>query len=169
MRTKIVGNKRDNVIVVVKNSEATSSITSGMPVELSLNGTNDGLAVLLPSNSDAKAHAGFFGVALGTITAGNFGECAVFGFILDALVLSRTRAATTDSWSTVASMPVGCLLNVDTVNNWFSTSGGTQAKSAFLPYAILAESIASTIGLASSTDNALTASSIALNIFLRAM
>lgn len=167
MRFKMVGNKRDTAAVVVRNAEASASIPAGTPVCLNLSGTDDGLGVILPSGSAAKAHAGAFGVTLGAIDAGKYGECQVFGFCSTAIYLLGTRAASSDSWTSTASVALGVLLNIDTINNAFSSSGGTLAKSAFLPMAVLAASVASVAASATATSDTRTALTTSASVFLR--
>ena len=167
MRFKQVGNKVDIVAVVVKNAEASVAIPAGSPLALELNATNDGLAVVLPATAIANGYGGLFGVALGSIANGAYGEAQVFGFCQNVVVLSNTRAATTDSWTT-RSAAVGVNLVIDTVNNVFSTAGGTQAASAFIPFAILGASYTGT-GAASTSNNTLTASTLLVKAFLRMM
>ena len=175
MRFKMVGNKRDVSAVVVSNAD-TVTIPRGSPICLNVNGTDDGLAVVLPSGSAAKSHAFFYGVALYDIEAtptnsktSPFGECQVFGFNNYSLFLLGTRAASTDSWTSTASVALGVLLNVDTINNAFSSSGGTLAKTAFLPFAVLGQSIASVAASASATSDTRTANTTAVKTFLRAL
>lgn len=167
MRFKQVGNKADIVAVVVHNGEASVAIPNGAPVCLELDGTNDGLDVVLPATIAANATGALFGVALGAIANGAYGEAQVFGFCNNLQLLASTRAATTDSWST-NSFANALILCVDTVNNVFSTTGGTQAKSGFSPNAVMAQSL-TVAGSASSTANALTANIVNVKAFLRLM
>lgn len=165
MRFKQNGNKLDTAFVVVKSDEASASIPQGAPVCLVMDGTDDGLAVILPSGSAAKTHAYAFGVATKAIAAGEFGEAQVFGFVQKTVILQKTRAASTDDWS-ASTLSLGVMLNVDTVNNAFSTSGGTLAKTAYLPFAVLAES---TVGAssASATSDSRTAITALMKTFVR--
>jgi hypothetical protein len=123
----------------VQNAEASASIPRGTPVAFTMNGTSDGLAVILPSSSAAKAHAFAFGVALGDIAAGRYGDVLIRGFAVKAAVLLQTRTASGESWST-GSIAQAVLLKIDTVNNVFASSGGTLAATAYLPFAVLGES-----------------------------
>lgn len=136
---------------VVRNGEAASTIPLGTPVAFTFSGTDDGLAVILPASSAAKSHAFAFGVALGNISAGQTGEVMVRGLVRKALMLIQTRAATSDSWS-ASTLSQGVLLNIDTVNNVFSTSGGTLAKTAYLPMGVLAESTTAAASATATSD-----------------
>lgn len=136
---------------VVKNGEASAQMPLGTPVAFTFSGTDDGLAVILPSSSAAKAHAFAFGVTTGAINAGDKGEVMVRGFVRKALMLLQTRAASTDSWS-ASTHSQGVLLNIDTVNNVFSTSGGTLAKTSYLPLGVLAESTACAASATATSD-----------------
>lgn len=166
----VVGDKSDHVAVMVKNNEASASIPVGSPVMLNMNATDDGIGVVLPSGSAAKAHSYFYGVVTRTIAAGERCESIVYGFCQNIVLLRQTRAASTDAFSSNSDgFLTGTLLNVDTVNNAFSTSGGTQAKSAFLPFAVLAASVASWASSASATSDTRTAITVTSKAFLRAM
>ena len=167
MRMKLNGNKRDTVSLVYRSDEASVTIPIGAPICLVLDGTDDGLAAILPSGSAAKAHAVAFGVSLGAVAPGIDGEAQVFGFCLKTSMLLQTRAATTDSWS-ASTQSLGVLLNIDTVNNVFSTSGGTLAKTSYLPFAVLAESSAIAAS-ASATSDTRTVNTGYLKTFLRMM
>lgn len=170
MRFKQVGNKADIIAVVIHNAEASAVIPKGAPVILALNGTNDGLDVVLPATTAQDANGALYGVCLSqgaSLANGAYGEAQVFGVCNNLLLTSNTRAATTDSWST-KSADTGVALVVDTVNNAFSTSGGTQAKSSFLPFAILAQSF-TVSGSASATSDTRTAITQLVKSFLRMM
>lgn len=160
------------MMVPVKNAESSASIPLGSPVCLVLNGTNDGLAVVLPSTGGAiKAHSLFYGIASEVITAGAYGETVISGFNNYVRILRQTRAASTDAWASVAAIAVGECLNVDTVNNVMVRSASIAA-SAFLPICIAAETIASATTLASTsftTGDTRTAITSAMKAFLRAM
>jgi hypothetical protein len=170
MRMKTVGNKRDIVALVVRNNSG-ASMPAGTPVNLELSGTNDGLDVILPSASAAKADVLPFGVVLAAIADQQYGEAQVFGFCQNIVLLRQTRAASTDAFSSDANgfSALGVLLNVDTVNNAFSTSGGTMAKSGFLPFAVLAATVGSWASSASATSDSRTAITVASKAFLRMM
>lgn len=172
----IPGNKRDAVFVNVKNSEASATIPVGSPVCLVMNGTDDGLGVVLPSGSAAKAHAFLFGVISQSLAPGAFADSQVYGFVNYAVILRQTRSASSADWSSNnAGFGTGVLLNVDTRMNAFSTSGGTLAVTGYLPFAVLAASVAtwastaaSDTGVNGSTDTR-TAITVAGQIFVRMM
>jgi hypothetical protein len=170
MRMKTVGNKRDIVALVIRNNSGVS-MPSGTPINLELTGTNDGLDVVLPSSSAAKADVLGFGVVLNAIADQQYGEAQVFGFCNNITLLRQTRAASTDAFSSNSDgfSLIGVLLNIDTVNNAFSTSGGTMAKSGFLPFAVLAATVASWASSASATSDTRTALTVASKAFLRMM
>lgn len=167
MRFKMVGNKRDTAAVVVRNAESSATIPAGSPVCLNLSGTDDGLGVILPSGSAAKAHAGAFGVMLAAVTASAYGEAQVFGFCNAAIYLIGTRAASSDSWTSTASVALGVMLNIDTINNAFTSSGGTLAKTSFLPMAVLAATVGSVAASATATSDTRTALTTSASVFLR--
>lgn len=148
MRFKQVGNKSDIVAVVIKNGESSATIPLGAPVCLTLNGTDDGLSVVLPSTgADVLQSSAAFGVALAAIAAGNYGEAQVFGFNSNTKLL-RTRAASTDVF---ASIIQGALLKAESVSNCFVTVASNGA-SAFIPNAMLASTVAALATTAASTQ-----------------
>lgn len=167
MRMKTVGNKRDIVAVVVYNDESSAAIPLGAPVVLSLSGTQDGLAVVLPSTAADKKQSTFgYGVSLGngaggSLSAGSFGEAQVFGLNSNVKLL-RTRATSTDPY---VSIDVGALLKAESVSNCFQTVASNGA-SAFIPNAAVAFSIASIASTAASTASGFTSTCVA---FLRMM
>lgn len=174
MRFKSNGNKADVVGVVVRNAD-TVTIPPGTPVCLVMNGTNDGLDVVLPNTGGAsKAHAFLFGAVISPvgpgvngIPANGYGETQIMG-VNGAIVLLRgTRAASTDSWTSTASIASYVVLTIDTVNNAFQSSGGTQAATAYLPFAVLAQSVASVVASASATSDTRTALTQSVKAFLR--
>src|SRR4051812_24381 len=100
MRMKQVGNKRDIVAIVVKNAEASATIPVGSPLCFVMNGTDDGLGVVLPGTGGAvKATSLMAGVALTSMLAGGYGESQVFGFCQNVVLRRQTRAASTDAFS----------------------------------------------------------------------
>lgn len=174
MRMKQVGNKADLFAVVVRNAD-TVTIPLGTPVCLNMNGTNDGLDVVLPSTGGAsKAHAFAYGVVISPATpnqqgilTNQYGEAQIFGFVNTCVLTRQTRAASTNTWNSEASIASYVLLQIDTVANGFSTSGGTQAATAYLPFAILQQSLASYASSASQTSDSRTAITAGVKAFVR--
>jgi len=166
MRMKTVGNKRDSMAVVIYNDEASASIPVGAPVVLSLSGTQDGLAVVLPATAADKKQSTFgYGVCLGkngqSMAPKDFGEAQVFGLNSNVKLL-RTRATSTDPY---VSLDVGLLLKAESVSNAFVTAA-TNGASAFIPNAALAFSVAAIASTAASTATGFTSTCVA---FLRMM
>jgi hypothetical protein len=181
MRFKQVGNKRDIVAMTIHNAD-TVQIPLGTPVVLAMNGTNDGLDVVLPStaNSDNLSQAFWYGVADRTLNVGDYGEAFVFGIYNNIVLEIRTRAGTSggSSWSSVSSIPQGCYLSLDTANNCFttqvSTYGAVTASTAaaaatytYSPKAVLNSSFASLAGVATSSSDTRTVSTVAVAAFIR--
>ena len=104
--TQSVGSKPSLIAVNVHNGD-TVAIPQGTPVVLKMNGTNDGLDVVLPSTggSDAQSYEFFYGVAARTMNVGDYAESFVFGIYNAAVLEIRTRAGTSggSSWSAVTS------------------------------------------------------------------
>lgn len=162
-----IGRAVDQVFVNVKSAEASATIARGGPVCLALNATDDGLAVVLPGTTAGQSNSLVFGVAQNAIAAGAISEVQAYGFANYGVIRRQTRAASTDSWASGASLAAGVMLNIDTVNNCFSTSGGTLGASAFLPFALLGSSLASYASSASATSDSRTVITSSSKLFLR--
>ena len=176
MRFKRVGNKNDTVSLVVKSAESSATIPRGNPVCLVSNGTDDGLAVVLPTTGGAaKATSLAFGVTLSAINPSAYGEVQVYGFCRAAKYSrARTRAASTDAYASTAALSVGQILSIDTLAG--AGSGGFQpaalgAASGFLPYAVMMETLDSIETQASTTSATHVASFVTgyCKVFLRMM
>lgn len=162
MRAKYVGNKADSISVNIKNAEASVTIPLGAPVVVVLNGTDDGLAVVLPSTATDALQTTFgYGVSLQALTTGQNGEAMVFGYCRNVKLL-RTRASSTDPYVAIVQ---GALLKAESVSNCLA-SAATNGASAFGPQAGLAASIASISSTTASTAVGFTSMATA---FLRMM
>jgi hypothetical protein len=171
MRMKTVGNKRDGVYVVIRNAEASASIPAGTPVTLVLNGTNDGLDVVLPSTAgDAKNGAFKYGIATSTLIAGAYGESQAFGFCPYALMTKMTRAASTDSWTSSQSSASGIALGWESINNALVGNASMVGSLGTLHgQVVLASSLASSAASASATTDTRTAIVVPALVFVRMM
>jgi hypothetical protein len=168
MRYQTLGDKREFQARHVRNDEASTTISAGMPVVLSMDGTEDGLAVELPRNSTALAIGAFqYGIATQDIAPGKIGEVLVNGIHEDAIICLASRAASTDSFASYASIPLGAILTINTVANALSLSAASSAG-AILGY-FLAESVASGASSASATSNTSTTVTTARKVFVRLM
>lgn len=107
MRFKVAGNKKDIVAVVVKNQHTGLTISSGAPLFLSANGTDDGLAVVSSVNLAAAAQGMFYGTALTDINPSSYGESIVFGMYDYVRLRVTTRADSTTVWASFAAGAVG--------------------------------------------------------------
>ncbi len=188
MRFKTVGNKRDGVYVTVRNAETSANLPVGCPVVLNnMNGTNDGLDVVLPATAAANglqvlmmgAVAAPGANASPGIPAGGYGEAQVFGFCPNLLLTINTRSASTASWTSQTSIASGGFQQLipETVCNGWTTAapqtfvtGATTATVVFanwLPYAILGQSLASQAASASATSDTRTCIYASVKGFLR--
>jgi len=180
MRSQTLGDKRDFFSARVRSAEASATIGRGRPVCLAINGTEDGLAVVLPSSKSA-GHANVFkyGVALADILPGQLGEVQLYGLCNYVIMSLQTRANTSggSSFSTADSITdLGVLLSLNTVNNFFSTVASTVAAASSdaqtlskvndLP-GFLAQTIASAAGIATGTGETRTVITQAVKAFLR--
>lgn len=142
----------EQVYIIVKNDNA-ATIVRGTPVYFVMDGTDDGLAVDNPSVGGAtKATSFFAGLIPRDLPSGEEGLSQVYGMV-DALLLTRqTRAASTDSYASAASVGVGNRLNVETVGNGMSVSDAGVA-SVTLPFCAVGESLASAASSASTSSD----------------
>ena len=162
MRFKQNGNKRDIIACPIYNDEASATIGLGNAVVLSLSGTLDGVAVVLPATAgDTKQSTFGYGVSLGSYAPKAYGEAQVFGLCSNVMLL-RTRAASTDVF---ASMLSGLLLKPESVSNAFVTAASNGA-SAFVPVAALAFNVPAIASTLASSANTTTSMCVA---FLRMM
>ncbi len=182
MRFQTLGDKSAFIANNFKNAE-TVTISRGAPAIMQLNGTNDGLAVVLPSTAgQGKSRQLFVGVALDDLAPGQVGQFQNFGFCRTISLVVQTRSATSGgaSWSSVASIASLVLLDIETINNVFITAASTTALASTdtlavtaayqLYHAILAANVASTTaGTATATSDTRTALTIAAKAFLRSL
>ncbi|MGH7239768.1 MAG: hypothetical protein ACREHG_06835 [Candidatus Saccharimonadales bacterium] len=167
MRIKLVGNKRDEIITVIRNGETSASIPRGTPVVLALDKTDDGLKVVLPATAGAqKSNIYQYGVATANIDSTDYGESMVFGFCEFALIKTLTRSATSAVWGTAASVAGNIPLQIDTAANAFVTQA-SQAGSNFIPGAVLIDDIPAQASSATNATDTRTAVTMGLRAFVR--
>jgi hypothetical protein len=174
MRFKLVGNKADHIFGVVKNEESTAAIPAGTPVamvmgktgSLGWNGTDDGIAVVLPKTAGASQASSFlFGIATAAISNQAVGEVLMFG-IGNAILNMGTF--TTGATSASSTMPAGAILCVDTVNNCLQLASASLGSGNFIAQMVLAysNSYPAITGNASSSQTA-TVNTIMAEVFVR--
>lgn len=150
--------KAEDLVHVVKNAE-TVTIPTGTPVVYAFNGTDDGLAVILPSSSTAAKIAVFqAGVAVHDILPGRMENVQVYGFNRKSLFVRGTRAASTAAWASAAAISIGEVMSINSALNGFSNAGALPGSNQFLAQVVAAEAVASGTTLASS-DNGFNAAS----------
>jgi 3-deoxy-D-arabino-heptulosonate 7-phosphate (DAHP) synthase len=150
----------------VRNAESSSSMPLGTPVCFQLNGTEDGLAVVLPASASASKCQSFFaGVVTDAsgIAAGKIGNVQQFGIVRNALIKRTTRAASTDNWAaSMQSIAAEAFLAIDTTDNCFVTTAGTVTIAASdavtitytnRPYAFMAQSVVSAASTVSTSGS----------------
>lgn len=118
--------EKEVVTVSIRNNNATLAILDGAPVFFDTfdNATNWGVDVRTLSTAGGTSPQGFFaGIAktekVGGMVVGDVSEAVVYGFT-DAIVTRRTRAASTDTWASVASNGAGDEFLFDNVGNGLS-------------------------------------------------
>lgn len=173
MRVGVIGkDKPERNFIVVANAD-TVVIPIGSPLVFAINGTQDGLAVVLPSTAGAALSANCpAGIANGTSFPLNqepigLGDMVQIAGICNYTLISFTRAASTNTWA-ASTLSLGDVLSIDTVNNALAylTHGTAQTinPSAFaLAQSTVVASQASTFG------GTLTVTSLTLKTFLRVM
>jgi hypothetical protein len=180
MNTPLAGAPRggDRMRIQVLN-DSGAVIPRGTPVSMGLDGTDDGLAVKLPSGLTTDLATTFFlGITTDTIPIGGYGDVVSFGIHKNAILLRATRASDTSNWAGSTSMAKGALLSLDTVNNCFSTAAGSAAFASTdattfygnrLAFAFLASDVASfnsTLSTATTNGTALT---VTARVFVKAL
>lgn len=127
---------------------------------------SDGTRVVLPASLAAATAPGLFaGIAVTTAKKGQPLEIISGGFATAKLVV-RTRAASTDSWSSVDSIAAGAYFTINTAQNGIASSGaGAAAAAQYLM--MLPASRASAAGVASATSDTRVVSTSTVNILLR--
>lgn len=165
---QLAGNKGDRVAVNGMNVE-TSTIVRGTPVVLRASATDAGLAVVLPSTAGAaKTQALAFGVATDAFVTNTFQDLIAFGYCPYILMNRATRAASTDSWTSSASVASFAILSIDTINNAFAVLSVSAATNmSALPFAVLIDSIASFAASASATSDSRTVMTSGPRAFIR--
>lgn len=170
----------DRMATSIHNAD-TVAIPLGAPVVLAMNGTNDGLDVVLPSTSAAQKIQGLrYGVCTKTIQVGEFAEAIVFGFTNSLLLYRQTRADSTQVWASEAARSVGEYLTISSAINGFVTAVSTQkivtnattdtlALQIYNPDAVLGQTLASYSSSASSTADTRTAITALVKAFVRLM
>lgn len=174
IRLNQVGNKAGKIAATVRNAEASASIPRGTPVILNLStttdNTKDGLDVVLPSTAGAAVgYLGRFGIITDTTAVGQQSEAILFGVATYAIFTRMTRAASSDSWTSSASLASGIACGVDTLNNALLLVGASVAASIatnHMDYALL-DSVASAAASATATSDTRTAITSSARAFVR--
>lgn len=172
MRFQTLGNKSAFISNTVKNASSSVAIKKGQPLVLVLDGTDDGLTVVLPSGSSATLALAFpFGVAETDIPANEVGSAMQWGLCRYAMLVRQTRAASTDTWASEDTLAKGLALRMHTVANAFTTTPATLPSNTTITEqniaAWLAQTLASYASSASSTADTRTAITVAVKAFLR--
>jgi hypothetical protein len=177
MRGLPIGNKASGNTYVgkVRNAEASASIPRGTPVILNLSTTasssGDGMDVVLPATAgNPLSYAARYGIVTDTLAAGVYGESIVFGHASYALITRATRAASSDSWTSSASIASGVALGVDTLNNALLVGASVAGSIAtnHIDY-LMVDSVASIAASATATSDARTAITASVRVFVRVM
>jgi hypothetical protein len=182
MRFKQVGNKRDVIFMTIHNAD-TVQIAVGTPVVFVMNGTNDGLDVVLPTSAGTYSAEFVAGVADRTMNVGDYAEACVFGIFNNVALVVNSRANSSASWSTQASIAQGVAISLNSAANAFSTvastiayvTASTAAAAGTLTLGfpdimgVLATSVGTIAGSASSTANTAIYSIMNVEGFIRIM
>lgn len=129
------------------SGETTNTIGVGRPVALA---TEDVSKVVLPATATAAtAHSMFAGVAAKQAAPGEVVEVISAGYVANAVIVTQTRAASTDAFASVASRPYGAVYTIDTARNAFAYSADSSTSRH---YAVLAGSLPSIASVASNAS-----------------
>jgi hypothetical protein len=171
----------DRMAVHVRNAD-TVQINVGAPVVLAMNGTQDGIAVVLPSTAGAaNLVTGLrYGVCTANLPVNGYGEAIVFGLAQSLLLERQTRANSSANWASEPARSVGEFLSIDSVNNMWVTAtssflavtASTAAAAATIPntpLAVLGQTLASYASSASTTSDSRTAITAAVKAVIRMM
>ena len=173
-------NRPWKAIVTYKNGESSTSIVAGQCVVLSMSGTDDGYAVVLPSTAGAAKTASLFkGIAApkaSTISTtpyavppGTYFNVIIGGYCPTACLVLATKAASTAAWPSYAAGAIGDMLYCETVNNGLVNAGSVAANSLFNGVAVLLQTYASATTAASSAyTGTVAASATALTVSVAA-
>jgi len=146
--------KSEGMVHVVKNAESSAVILAGQPAIFNMNGTDDGLAVVLPTSSTAAKIASFTaGVVVKDIPVGTLQNVQVYGLNRHTKIVRATRAASTNDWASNSSnsFAIGDILVVDSVNNAWIKSG-TASNNGNNVCAVVAETMGNFTGATSSAN-----------------
>jgi hypothetical protein len=187
--SNVIGDKPSREFLLYRSDETSATIGIGKPVVLVVDGTEDGFAGALPSTATATKTPGLFcGVNVSALLPGVVGEAQIWGLCNYAIVAQQTRSASSASFSTAAALSIGQPLTINTVVDAFVAAGpagaatigyttGTAASDTlaltlgniFLPYAVIAGTVASAAASASTTSDTRLAVTYGVKIMLRAM
>lgn len=146
---------------VNEESSSSSAIGAAMMFAAGFDGVQ-----LASSGAAATVPTFFAGVACNAVGPGESVKLIVGGYAPSCKFVVRTRAASSDSWSSVASIPAGNYCSIDTANNAFASSGAGAALAS--PYlAVIPASVASIAGVASATSDSLLVSTALRPLFIR--
>jgi hypothetical protein len=151
----------------VHNDEASLDIGAGQPCCFNFDGTDNGLAVVLPvTGTVAKHTTGLAGIANNAIAAGEKGTVQVYGPHDAVKLIKITRATSTDPYVSKPAIAIGDILQIQPLGNGVERNGaGAVAK--FMAYAVAMEVVASNASSASTTSDTSTEVTTTIKAFLR--
>ncbi len=183
MKFQTLGDKPEFLDVNIRNDESSAALTQGKVACYKLDGTEDGLGVALPSTIADEALSTLFFAGIVTdlsIPAGRIGQVRKYGLI-NAIITRATRSLTSGgaSWSTVTTLAKGQFLGIDTVNNnlqtiasafsltYAATDSGAVTYPLTMPFAWLAETVATISASATTTTDSRTVLTALAKVFVR--
>ncbi len=169
MRFATLTKDRAEIIDLQVQNDDSTAFVIGEPVIWKMDGTDDGLDVEQTSSStEIKSHF-LAGICLSAIPAsGGLGMVRAYGVCPQIKIIRQTRAASTDSFQTLAAVSIGAALIIDTARDAMSQNG-TNAVSTFLPYCVAIGTLASSVSTASTTSNSSLIVSTTIKGFIRIM
>lgn len=152
-----------NARISLLSGESTT-IPAGSPVILK---ATDVTKVVLPSTAGtATCNSLFAGVASQSVSPGDFVDIISSGYVANARIVTQTRAASTDSYASVASRDAGAVYTIDTVRNAFGFSAVSTNAPAL---AVLVETLASIASAASNTADTSLYKTATAKLYIRAL
>jgi hypothetical protein len=150
MEMQTLGGKPQQLKKLIRSTETTITIKKGAPVVLSLAAGSEGYGAKSIEGLAAAEQGFFFGIAASDIAPGRYGK-TIFGYVAEARMIVRSRAASSDVWASSAALSKGAVLALMTLAGVQALSQSAAGSALTNPHVIKAvDTIASSDTQASS-------------------
>lgn len=167
---QLTKDKVEKVFIQVRNDESSADLAAGTLVCFTMDATRDGLDVVgVNTGGAAKSTSLFAGVLPRAIVNARYGISQVYGYVNSVKHIKNTRAASTDSYTSMTSVAVGDFLFVQTLGGGGVSRSGAGAANQNPGFLIAAESVASVAASASTTSDTSIAVTGTMKAFVRAL